>query len=432
MKENRILDRVNKPGHGKPILLELNEPEMLRLGNGLEVYLIRASNEAVTRIDITIKAGSAFQPKKLVASTTGKLLLEGTVKSSSSYIAEKLDFFGAYLSVSVNPDNAYLTLYSLTKHLDELIPLLGELLTMPSFSENELLIHLDRKKQEFQVNNEKVKFVAMNEFSRMVFGEDSAYGQILKEDDFDQVKPADLVDFFTKYYMPERAYAVISGKIEDNVLNLVNRHLGSDWPARKSFAEEIHFTSPVTEKNKFLERPGSLQSAIRVGRPVISKLHPDYDRFILLNTIFGGYFGSRLMSNLREDKGFTYGVSSYVMNYVEGSFFTVSTEVNSKHTEDALQEILKEMKLLCTEQVGDMELNLVKNYIYGTFLRNFDGPFALADRFKAVKDFGLSFGYYTSSLNAIMQIDAGQLIETARTYFNPEVMIQLVVGTYKS
>jgi zinc protease len=432
MKESSILDRINKPAHGKPILLDLSEPELLLLDNGLKTYLIRAGNEDVTRIDISVQAGAAFQNRKLVASSTGKLLLEGTTNLSSSFIAEKLDFFGAFLEVNINADNAVISLFSLTKHLNEMLPLLGELITMPAFPEQELLIHLDRKKQEFLVNNEKVKYIAMNEFSQMVFGKTSAYGQIINENDFELVRRKDLLDFFAKYYMPERAYMVISGKIDEEVIRLVNKHIGSGWSENKSAKEEIQFTAPVAEKEKFVERPGSLQSAIRIGRQIINKTHPEYNRFILLNTIFGGYFGSRLMSNLREDKGFTYGVSSYVLNYTNGSFFSVSTEVNSKHTEKAISEILKEMDLLRNEIVGEKELNLVKNYIYGTFLRNFDGPFALADRFKAVKDFGLGFDYYKNSLDAIMQVDANQLIETAQTYLNPDDMIQLVVGSYGS
>lgn len=429
MNEQHILDRTNKPAHGKPTFLKVSEPEMILLDNGLQTYLIKAGNEDVTRIDISVLAGAAFQNRKLVANSTGKLLLEGTTNLSSSFIAEKLDFYGAFLEVNINADNAVLSLYSLTKHLNEMLPLLGELITKPAFPEQELLIHLERKKQEFLVSSEKVKYIAMNEFAKMVFGKTSAYGQVLNENDFELVKRNDLLDFFAKYYIPERAYVVLSGKIDEEVIKLVNTHIGKGWPENKPLEEDILFSTPVSEKENFIEKPGSLQSAIRVGRPIINKTHPDYNRFILLNTIFGGYFGSRLMSNLREDKGFTYGVSSYVLNYNNASFFSVSTEVNSKFTEKAMFEILREMETLRNEKVGEKELSLVKNYIYGTFLRNFDGPFALADRFKAVKDFGLGFDYYKNSLDTIMQVDAEQLIETAQTYLNPKDMIQLVVGS---
>jgi predicted Zn-dependent peptidase len=149
---------------------------------------------------------------------------------------------------------------------------------------------------------------------------------------------------------------------------------------------------------------------------------------VLLNTILGGYFGSRLMSNLREEKGYTYGVSSYIVNYIHGSSFSIGTEVNVNHTQAAMDEIFTEMNKLREEKVGKDELQLVKNYIYGTFLRNFDGPFALADRFRSVKDFGLGFDYYLKSLDEIMHTTSDELLETAKKYFDPDQMIRLVVG----
>jgi len=432
MKEQQKIDREHKPSHGRPIILSLEEPEMLVLDNGLPTYLIKAGQEDVIRVDISIKAGAAFQHKKLLANSTGKLLIEGTASFSSSFIAEKLDFYGAYLEVNISPDNTILSLFSLTKHLNEMLGLVSEIIAAPVFPENELKIHLERKKHEFLVNSEKVKYVALNEFARMVFGKNSAYGQTLEEGDFDKIKREDLLQFFKQYYLPGNAYMVLSGKIDNEVINLVNKHIGKGWAKDKVFEENIQFTESITEKKKLIERPGSLQSAIRVGAPIINKMHPDYNRFILLNTIFGGYFGSRLMSNLREDKGYTYGVSSYVLNYINQSVFSVSTEINSSYTEQALQEILKEMEILRTVKVDEKELNLVKNYIYGTFLRNFDGPFALADRFKSVKDFGLGFDYYKKSLDEIMHIKADELLETAQKYLNPENMVQLVVGSFGS
>lgn len=428
MSQLVLPDRNIKPAHGKPISLIVADPEMIFLDNGLQTYLIRSGGEEVTKIDISVKAGSAFQHKKLIANSTGKLLMEGTSRLSSVVIAEKLDFYGSHLEVNVNTDTVVITLYSLTKHLTKLLPLLGELITGPNFPQNELVNHLDRKRQEFLVNNEKVRYVAMNEFSKLVFGASSAYGQTLEIDDFEQVTREDLIDFYKKYYVPERAYLVISGKIDDAVLKLINNHLGKEWSKNNGLTEKINFTEPVSERRKIVLKPEALQSAIRIGRPIIDKKHPDHNKFILLNTILGGYFGSRLMSNLREEKGLTYGISSYIVNYVHGSFFSVSTEVNASQTELALLECRKEMELLRNEKIKDKELKLVKNYIYGTFLRNFDGPFALADRFRAVRDFGLGFDHYMNGLEEIMQINADQLLDSARNYLNPDDMITLVVG----
>jgi predicted Zn-dependent peptidase len=162
---------------------------------------------------------------------------------------------------------------------------------------------------------------------------------------------------------------------------------------------------------------------------MISKTHPDYNRFVLLNTILGGYFGSRLMSNLREDKGYTYGISSYISNYINGGFFSIATEVNANYTQAALDEIFLEINKLRTQAVGESELQLVKNYIYGTFLRNFDGPFALAERFRSARDFGLGFDYYKKSLDEILVVNPDDLIETAKKYLDPDYLIKLIVGS---
>ena len=160
--------------------------------------------------------------------------------------------------------------------------------------------------------------------------------------------------------------------------------------------------------------------------------HPDYNKFLLLNTVLGGYFGSRLMSNLRENKGYTYGVNSFVTNYKHAGFFSVSTEVNVQYTDAALSEIFQELNRLRNTKVDDEELTRVKNYIYGTFLRTFDGPFSLAERYIGAKDIGKGFSFYKKSLNDILQVTTEELREAANKYLDPDDMITLVVGKVNS
>ena len=426
---NNTIDRTKLPPHANSITLNLVEPEMVTLDNGLVLYLIEAGEEEVSRIDIVIKAGSAFQSKKLVASSVGSLLSEGTQNFSSTAIANKFDYFGAYFHTDVTKDTATLTLYSLTKHLPELLNVVGDMLVEASFLQNEIHPHLERKKQEFLTNFEKVRYQAVLEFNKLVFGSESAYGQVLEIGDFQKVKRQDLVDFYQTFYTLDNTYIIVSGKTNKQVSELINKHLGNGLRRLNGKLPDINFTGVNGEKEKFVEKKDAMQSAIRVGRPIINKLHPDYNRFVLLNTILGGYFGSRLMSNLREDKGFTYGVSSFTTNYIHGATFSIATEVNARHTQTALNEIFSEMKLLRETKVSNEELDLVKNYIYGAFLRNFDGPFALAERYQSAKDFGLDFDYYLRSLDDIQKITSEELLETANKYLDPEDMIRLVVGS---
>ncbi len=422
------IDRSKIPPHGKPVDLILEEPGKETLDNGMDVYMIHAGNEDVIRLDIVIEAGSVHQQKKLIASSVGKLLKEGTKKYSSSKIAGIIDFCGAYLDVAVTKDSAIIILYTLSKYLEQLIPVVGDMLVEANFPEEELNIHLDRNRQEFLINSEKVRYKAMLEFNKLVFGKNSAYGQILEIADFDLLERHDLFDFYNKYYHHRNAYLLISGKIPGNTVSLLNKYLGGAWKQNEMTEIKIPSTGVIETRKEYVEKPDAMQSAIRIGKPIISRKHPDYNRFLLLNTILGGYFGSRLISNLREDKGYTYGVSSFVTNYKYAGYFSVSTEVNVQHTDAALSEICREMDRLRNEEVGEDELLRVKNYIYGTFLRTFDGPFALAERYKSAREIGEGFAYYQRSLEEILRVSAEELLEVANKYLNPEDMITLVVG----
>ena len=427
----KIPDRTKAPKNGKTIDLHIQEVVEMAFDNGLKVYSIDAGDEEVTRLDIIFMAGSAFQGKRLIASTTAKLLKEGTKTYTSVSVAEKLDYFGAYFDIHVTKDSATLTLYSLTKHLHELLPIISEILSEATFPEHELQTYLELKRQEFIINSEKVRYKAMLEFNKLVYGEGSAYGQSIELDDFNLLHREDLQKFYEQNYTVDNAYIIISGKANEEVSSMIKNYVGNGFLNSKGKKPEVNYLGENGSREKFVEKSGALQSAIRIGRPIMNKMHPDYNRFILLNTILGGYFGSRLMSNLREDKGFTYGISSFNSNYINGAAFSIATEVNAKHTQSAVDEIFKEMKLLREQKVSNEELELVKNYIYGTFLRNFDGPFALADRFRSAKDFGLGFDYYRNSLEQLMMVNAEEISETANKYLDPSDMIQLVVGSFE-
>jgi predicted Zn-dependent peptidase len=424
-----MLNRNNIPDLGQPTHLELSEPEHMTLDNGVDVFSIDAGAEAVTRVDLVLQAGSVHQKKRLVADTVSKLLREGTRGFNSKQLAEKLDYFGAYFDVNAGKDTTTLTLFSLTRHLPELLPVVKDMLNDAIFPEEEMKIHMERDRQEFLVNIEKVRFKASLEFNQLIFGRNTAYGQVLTVDDFERLTRADLFDFYGKHYIPQKSYVVLSGKVDKLVKDLTVKYFGEDWHKGNNIPSSgLHYSAINPMKAQFVEKKGSMQSAIRIGRQMVGKQHPDYNRFILLNTVLGGYFGSRLMSNLREDKGYTYGVSSFVANYLHSGYFSVATEVNAEHTQAAIDEIYKEIQTLRENKISTEELELVKSYIYGSFLRNFDGPFALAERFKAVKDFGLGFDFYRKSLKEILTIDAGQLIETANKYLQNEDLYRLVVG----
>ncbi len=423
------INRKRMPETGKHISLNLNSPDFVRLDNGLEVYVINQDDVEFTRLDIVFGAGSSIPASSLVADSTIQLLIDGTKSLSSEEIARKLDYHGAIIDTNITKDKAILSLYALEKHLEGLVPIISDMVANATFTDNEFKNYIQRKRNQFLINSNKVRYKAMLEFNKLVFGSESAYGRTKELSDYDNINRTDIIENYELRYSPDNAYVVLSGNANAKSIALINKHLGNtDWGKSRTQIMQSVRINDVERVEKYLEKDGTLQSAIRIGQPIISKSHPDYNGLVVLNTILGGYFGSRLMSNLREDKGYTYGISSYIINYLHGGFWSINTEVNAQHTANAINEIKHELKMLREKPVDSDELELVKNYIYGTYLRSFDGPIALSERFRAAKDLNLDFNFYSESLESVMHQTSMQLQELANKYFNFNDMIVLVVG----
>ncbi len=429
MDTNRQLNRTNAPDLGRPLSLSIKAPEKIVLGNGMPVYLIRDDEQEVTRMDVVFNAGNALQEQKLQANAVNKLISEGTQQHTALEIAGIIDFYGAYLDPFISKDKAGLTLIALTKYYDALLTLMAEILTKASFQNDEIELYQERKKQNFLVNIQKVSYRASLEFNKLMFGENSAYGQVLTESDFGQLQQEQVMDFYEKYYRPQNAYLMLSGKITDELLEKLKSVLGDLWrKENRPIAIKETYTETVTRNHHFVEKENALQSALRIGTLTLNRHHPDYPKLSLLNTVFGGYFGSRLMSSLREDKGYTYGVNSFIQNFRHANYLAVATEVNADHTRAALREIKHQMELLSAEKVSEQELTVVKNYVYGSYLRYFDGPFSLADRFLKSLELDLEFTLYKKELDEMMHVTPAEILETARKYLNFDQMKILVVG----
>jgi predicted Zn-dependent peptidase len=411
--------------------LNITMPEKITLDNGISAYLIPDESQEVTRLDLIFNAGISYQDKKLQASAVSDLLADGTRHNSSYQIAEKLDFHGAYADYFMTKDTAGITLFGLTKYYDRLLPLMGELITEAIFPEEEMAIYTDRKRQEFQVNIQKVGFMASQAFNQMLFGEKSAYGQVLEAEDFGRLSRENLLDFYHRRYRD--FYIILSGKVDKSLLQNLNRVMGT-IPRKKQQEEIINraIVLPEPKQELYIKKENALQSALRIGRLSIAHLHPDLPGLNLLNTVLGGYFGSRLMSSIREEKGYTYGIFSVVQNYRHASLFAVATEVNARHTSAALKEIKFQMRLLCEEKIGEAELKTVKNYVYGSYLRNFDGAFQLAERFRTSTVLEIPFSSYKEKLEQMMQLTADDLLVLAGKYLDPDNMKTLVVGDISS
>lgn len=413
------------------IVKEISLPKIdkSKLSNGIPVFSIHVGTQEVVKIQLVFKAGIWFQSQPLEAFFTGQMLDEGTQDYSAAEIAEKLDDYGAFVHKKVNRDNACVDIYTLNKHLESVLTLVSDMVKNPLFGDQELNRLRNQEKQEFIVRNQKVKHIAQKQFSALLFGNKHPYGASASVEDYNKITSSLLKDFHQKYYGSGNCRIFISGKINDSTLNLVNQFFGEEqWGVSKTIQLPIFTASSSVDLTHYSPKENVLQSAIRMGKRTIGRKHSDYFALSVVSTLFGGYFGSRLMSNIREDKGYTYGIYAGISPQLHDSSFTISSEVGSDVTQKALDEILFELKRLRTEKVKDEELSLVKNYMSGTFLRTLNGPFALGEVIKSLFENDLPEDFYQQYLNKIHQVSTEDVNAIANQYLHEDEMIELVVG----
>lgn len=294
-----------------------------------------------------------------------------------------------------------------------------------SFIEEEVNEFLSDSKQRLKINSEKVSYLAQKNFQNVLFESDEKYSTTLELNVYDELDNQDLIAFHAENYLRGLRKIVVVGDVDDSTIN----HMISTCEPIVS-KKEHSFSS--TLKNKETEvrvsKKDAIQSAIRVGRILFNKKHEDYLDFLVLNTLLGDYFGSRLMSNIREDKGYTYGIGSMVSELEKTGYFMIATEVGSNLKDDTIKEIKFEMNRLQTELVKEDELKLVKNYMLGQLLKSADGPYAMMDLFLSVEIQGKDLGFYNMAIESIEKITPNRIQELAKKYLNWEEMSVVIAG----
>ncbi|SMO78076.1 Predicted Zn-dependent peptidase [Saccharicrinis carchari] len=424
-----MLKRKEVPMYALPTGLNMLKQKELSLKNGVPVHFIQGGTQEVAKIDFIFSAGVVQSNKPLVAALTNTLLQEGTEWMTSFEVSEKIDFFGAFLGQSTSYHHAQITLYTLSRYLPDLLPVIEQILKKPALAQHEFDVLLARKKQDFLVDSEKVKNLAYRKSQEVLFGEDHPYGRVAKLHHFSEVSLSDVQAFHKTQYASNLCTLIVSGQPGEGFLDLLNKHFGgNDWGNRTDDKHEVPEVKSFKKTFHLEEKENALQSAIRIVRPCVSKKHPDFLPLLVLNTLFGGYFGSRLMNNLREEKGLTYGISSYLTSLLNVGIFGVATEVMANMRQLAIDEIFNEMDKLRNFPVEEEELTRLKNYMLGDLMRNLDGPFAMSDAYRGLLGFGLDFDYFKKVEHTIQHITSSQLHQLANKYLLSDDFYVIVAG----
>jgi predicted Zn-dependent peptidase len=425
-----ILDRTAPPSIHDAIEFDYILPPITQepLSNGLPLYWLNAGVQDVVEIDWVFPAGIWFEGKPAIAQATAGLIKNGTSKRTAHEINEALEFYGASLKVNPGNDFSSVTLYSLTKHLPKLLPIIYELLTDAVFPEAEVEIHKQNAIQRLLVNLRESEFVANQRIDALLFGEAHPYGRFSKKEKIEAIQREDLVTFYRKHYALANARMFMAGKVGRDEVKAMDEVFGKAPLVTEAISQEAFSAPAPSDRTHFIENdPNGVQGAIRLGRLFPNRHDPDFAPMVVLNTLFGGYFGSRLMSNIREEKGFTYGIYSSLSPYTNGGSLIVHTEVGRDVIEPAVREIYHEMDLLTKEAADEDELLLVKNYLLGGLLGDLDGPFHIIQRWRTLILNGMTIEDFNRNINIYKNVTSGELQKLAQKYFTVDDFYEVVV-----
>jgi zinc protease len=400
------------------------------LRNAVEVYAIDLGELDTLMVNFVFSAGNWFEEKNLVAATANYLLKNGTSKKTALEINEHFEYYGSFLSRACQNETAEISLHCLGRYVSELLPVIAELITDSTFPQEELDIYKKNMQQRLQVSLMKSDFVAGRLIDAYLFGDKHPYGRFSSLEDFGALQQQEIKNFHKQYYQQGHCAIFLAGKLPKNIIEQLDENFGSlplhSWNQKaKNTAHQI---IPAAEKKYYVVNDANgVQGSVRIARHFPNRHHPDFQKVGMLNNIFGGYFGSRLMANIREDKGYTYGIHSYLMNHIEQSAWLISTEAGKDVCGATIDEVYKEMRLLREELIGEEELQTARNFMIGTILGDLDGPFHVAGRWKNIILNGLDENYFYNGIGIIKTISAGQLQELAGKYLLPEDFYELVV-----
>jgi len=407
--------------------IELKPYQQFFLTNGAPVYYINDGAEEVVMIELVFNAGNTLENKNLVAGAANYLIKNGTSKKTALEINEHFEYYGAYLNRGCQNETSTLTLHCLSKHLKEILPVIREIITDSVFPEQELEIFKQNSIQRLAVNMQKCDFVANRLIDQYLYGASHPYGRASSVEDIRAITREDLLNFFGQCYINAKCKIFAAGKLPPDFENLLDTYFG-DLKLNENLPVAVHKAERAAEKkSRVINDPKGVQGAIRIARPFPNRHHPDFKKVTILNILFGGFFGSRLMSNIREEKGYTYGIHSFLENHIQESAWVVSTEAGKDVCEAAVGEVYKEMTILRNEVIDEEELLLVKNYMMGINLSDVDGPFHVISRWKSLILNDLDVNYFYDYISTIKSISAKELQGMANKYLLPEEFFELVV-----
>lgn len=423
-----MLDRSIPPPIHQIKSLKFPSVDRYLLDNGIEVIEVNQGTQDILRIEVIYDASRPVEDKELASRITAAMQKEGTKNYTSEALAEKIDYYGSSINSGSNLDFSYFSVFVLNKYFGEVMPILAEVLQQPTFPDSELTQYKEITLEKLKSNMAKSDLVSYRKITEEMYGIDHPYGYNSSEQNILAITQADLKHHFSTYHTSDRCQIVICGKLNESIRSIINNTLGQV----KTSSPKKEYQTPNIAIHNALHRVKSEQehqTAIKIGRRMFNRRDEDFAPAFMLNTILGGFFGSRLMDSIRENLGYTYNIYSSLEPLVYDGYFTINTEVSNDLVEPTIKEIYNQINILQQEKISDKELSMVRNYVMGNFLNMVDGPFRVGNVMKTLSVSKMQIEEYETIIDQIYNCSADQIQNMAQKYLQRKDMIEVMVGS---
>jgi predicted Zn-dependent peptidase len=418
-----MLDRNKAPLPQKIQNIDFVRPQEIWINSSVKLLWMQNVPNDTSRIDLYFDAGLR-KGRNIIASLCSSLLFSGTKEKNTTEIHNQIDQLGAFFDIGLSHEGVLVSVFALKENIYEAFCVIYNAIQGDVFPDKEIIEKITGKKEKHKINSGKVGFLAQRKFQEKIFY-NTPYSELTNLEDYDNVTKKELVEFHKSAFKNGLYKVAVVGNLkEKEVESIVKKCKNSCIDKPLEYYKNFCNSPGIFH----IEKKSAVQSAIRIGKTLFNKTHEDFFDFSILNTVLGDYFGSRLMKNIREDKGFTYGIGSALAETGGSGYFIIGSEVGIQHRQPTLNEVQKELETLCSIQMEQNELNLVKNYLLGQMLKSADGPYAMMDLFLSVDAYSLDMDFYNQYIERIHQIDTNQIKSISNKHLQWETMSVVSAG----
>lgn len=405
------------------------------LKNGIKTYILNDKETEVIKISVIFEVGHNKENKHLLATFANQLHKEAGEGRTANETAEIFDFYGSKILSSISFEKSELELTAPNDFIYDVFPYFANIVINPSFPENEFELTKTKFIEKIKLSAQKTKYIAHSNLYSIIFGNESSRGHITTIQDIENITLNEVKEFASKHYIAKNASIYIYGNISDDLLNFILSYFDNDnlrWNQKRTIIKNI-----ISSPNKKAVRidkivKDSQQNSLYLATVLNPLKENEKIELAVINTILGGYFGSRLMSTIREKKGYTYGIYSYVIKYNDCTILVIACDLGNDYIEKTIVEIKKEICKLRTVILGEKELERVKNYLMGDLIASIDGSINQFDMWKLMIEKKIHPSYLERAFKRYGEISSEEIRDIARKYLRASNFFISVAGAKPS